>query len=88
MDGKKLPHREKRRGERSRSVSWMAVETYDLQKHRIRPLTDGERSRLSKARREIAALKNAFVTALEKSAAVYSGRPTQYGAWKHLLQIH
>jgi len=67
MDGKKLPHREKRRGARSRPVSWMAIESYDLQKHQIRPLTDGERSRLSKARREIVAFKNAFATALENA---------------------
>jgi hypothetical protein len=67
MNGMKLPHSEKRRGERSRPVSWMAVEMYDLQQHQIRPLTDGERSRLSKARREISAFKNAFSTAFENA---------------------
>src|SRR5207247_6648297 len=66
-DGKKLPHREKRRGQRSRPVSWMAVETYDLQKSRVRPLTDGERSRLSKARREVGKFRNAFADALDNA---------------------
>ena len=65
--GHKLPHREKRCGLRSRPVSWMAVETFDLQMHQVRPLTDGERSRLSKARREIGGFKDAFVTAIENA---------------------
>jgi hypothetical protein len=64
---KKLPHQERRRGQRSRPVSWMAIEIFDLQTHQVRPLTDGERSRLSKARREIGGFKDAFVTAIENA---------------------
>jgi hypothetical protein len=51
--GKQQKQGEKRRGERNRQVSWLAVEAFDLKQNRVRPLTDGERSRLSKACREI-----------------------------------
>lgn len=53
ISGKQLKHGEKRRGKRNRQVSWLAVEAYDLKLYKIRPLSDGERSRLSKAIREM-----------------------------------
>lgn len=52
--GSRQKHEDKRRGDRNRHVSWLAVEAHDIQSFGIRPLTDGERSRLSKARREAA----------------------------------
>lgn len=56
--GKQQKHGEKRRGERNRQVSWLAVEAFDLKFHKVRPLFDGERSRLSKACREIKVFEN------------------------------
>jgi hypothetical protein len=50
-------HAEKRRGKRNRQVSWLAVEAYDVKQYQVRPLTDGERSRLSKASRDIKAFE-------------------------------
>jgi hypothetical protein len=45
----------KRRGQRNRQVSWLAVEALDIQSFKVRALTDGERSSVSKAKREAAA---------------------------------
>ncbi|MEI6072534.1 MAG: hypothetical protein WCS31_12130 [Verrucomicrobiae bacterium] len=39
------------KGVRRRPISWMTIEAMDIQKYKIRPLTDGERSALTKARR-------------------------------------
>jgi hypothetical protein len=63
--GKQLKHGDKRRGERNRQVSWLAVEAHDVKLHKVRPLTDGERSRLSKAIREMAAFESPLREALE-----------------------
>ena len=63
--GKQQKHGEKRRGQRNRQVSWMAVEAHDLKLHKVRPLSDGERSRLSKACREIKAFENPLKEAME-----------------------
>jgi hypothetical protein len=57
-------HSEKRRGKRNRQVSWLAVEVFDIQHHNLRPLTDGERSRLSKARREIKVFEESLRSAI------------------------
>lgn len=51
ISGDRQKHADKRRGERNRPVSWLAVEAHDIKSYGVRPLTDGERSRLSKARR-------------------------------------
>ena len=67
IGGKLQKHTEKRRGQRSRQVSWLAVEAHDMQFFGVRPLTDGERSRLSKARREIAALEGPLKAAIENA---------------------
>lgn len=53
ITGNRQKHPERRRGERNRQVSWLAVEAHDIKSYAVRPLTDGERSRLSKARREL-----------------------------------
>jgi len=63
--GKQQKQGEKRRGERNRQVSWLAVETFDLKQNRVRPLTDGERSRLSKACREIKTFENPLRDAIK-----------------------
>lgn len=63
--GNQPKHGEKRRGERSRQVSWLAVEACDIKSYGVRPLTDGERSRLSKARREIAVFAAPLKAAME-----------------------
>lgn len=63
--GKQQNHGGKRRGERNRQVSWLAVEAFDLKLHKIRPLSDGERSRLSKACREIKKFENPLKEAME-----------------------
>ena len=63
--GKQSKHGDKRRGERNRQVSWLAVEAHDVKLHKVRPLTDGERSRLSKATREMAAFESPLREALE-----------------------
>lgn len=63
--GKQQKHKEKRRGERNRQVSWLAVEAFDLKLNKIRPLSDGERSRLSKACREIKKFENPLKEAME-----------------------
>jgi hypothetical protein len=60
-------HAEKRRGERSRQVSWLAVEAHDIKSYQVRPLTDGERSRLSKARREISDFEALLRAAIENA---------------------
>ena|ERR1017187_9273024 len=65
LTGNRQKHKDKRRGERNRQVSWLAVEAHDLKSFGVRPLTDGERSRLSKARREIAVFETPFRTAIE-----------------------
>ena len=65
ITGNRQKHTEKRRGERNRQVSWLAVEAHDLQSYGVRPLTGGERSRLSKARREMAAFEVSLRTAME-----------------------
>jgi hypothetical protein len=53
-----------RRGKRNRHVSWLAVEAFDLRQSGSRPLSDGERSVLSKAKSEIVELGNRCVEAL------------------------
>jgi hypothetical protein len=63
--GKQQKHSEKRRGKRNRRVSWLAVEAYDLKLHKVRPLSDGERSRLSKACREVKTFENRLKEAME-----------------------
>jgi hypothetical protein len=63
--GKQQKHSEKRRGERNRQVSWLAVESFDLKLHKVRPLSDGERSRLSKACREIKVFEKPLKEALD-----------------------
>lgn len=60
-------HTEKRRGKRNRQVSWLAVEAHDIRSFGIRPLTAGERSRVSKARRELAAFVEPLRRALENA---------------------
>jgi hypothetical protein len=67
ITGKIQKHTEKRRGERNRQVSWLAVEAHDIKSFGVRPLTDGERSRLSKARREIAAFEDPLKAAIESA---------------------
>ena len=64
ITGKVQKHTEKRRGQRNRQVSWLAVEAHDIQSFGIRPLTDGERSRLSEARRELAAYEEPLKAAI------------------------
>jgi hypothetical protein len=63
--GKQQKHGEKRRGQRNRQVSWLAVEAHDLKLYKVRPLSDGERSRLSKAYREIKAFEGPIKAAME-----------------------
>ena len=63
--GNQPKHGEKRRGERNRQVSWLAVEAFDLKFYQVRPLSDGERSRLSKACREIKAFEDPLKQAIE-----------------------
>lgn len=63
--GNQLKLGQKRRGDRTRQVSWLAVEAYDLKLYDVRPLTDGERSRLSKATREFQVFENPLRQALE-----------------------
>ncbi|HEV2694706.1 MAG TPA: hypothetical protein VG347_17555 [Verrucomicrobiae bacterium] len=63
--GKQQKYKEKRRGERNRQVSWLAVEAFDLKLHKVRPLSDGERSRLSKAYREIKTFEKPLKEAME-----------------------
>jgi hypothetical protein len=63
--GNQPKHGEKRRGERNRQVSWLAVEAHDIKSYGVRPLTDGERSRLSKARREIVTFEAPLRAAME-----------------------
>lgn len=70
--GPKLSHKEKRRGERNRSVSWMAVEVLDLLEHKVRTLTDGERSRVSKVRREILKYRDSMLKALSNTVHLMS----------------
>jgi hypothetical protein len=81
ITGKLQKHTEKRRGQRNRQVSWLAVEAHDIQSFGVRLLTDGERSRLSKARRELtsyeeplrAAIENAKQNTPEMNKAVQPG---------------
>ena len=63
--GNQQRSKQKRRGERNRQVSWLAVEAFDLKFYKIRPLTDGERSRLSKASREMKAFEKPLKEAIE-----------------------
>lgn len=63
--GQQQKHEEKRRGQRNRQVSWLAVEAYDLKLHKVRPLNDGERSRLSKACREIKGFEDPLKGAIQ-----------------------
>jgi len=67
ITGKLQKHTEKRRGRRNRQISWLAVEAHDIQSFGVRPLTDGERSRLSKARRELAAYEEPLKAAIENT---------------------
>ena len=64
--GNQPKHGEKRRGERNRRVSWLAVEAHDIKSCGVcRTGRDGERSRLSKARREIAAFEAPLKAAID-----------------------
>jgi hypothetical protein len=63
--GNQPKYGEKRRGQRNRQVSWLAVEAYDIKAYGVRALTDGERSRLSKARREIAVFETPLREAIQ-----------------------
>lgn len=67
ITGNVQKHIEKRRGQRNRQVSWLAVEAHDIQSFGFGTLTDGERSRLSKARRELAAYEEPLKTAIENA---------------------
>jgi hypothetical protein len=60
-------HKDKRRGERNRQVSWLAVEAHDIKSCGVRPLTDGERSRLSKARRDASVFESPLRAAIENA---------------------
>jgi hypothetical protein len=61
------PGKEKRRGERNRPVSWLAVEAHDIMEYKVRPLSAGERSSLSVARREVAKFEGPLANAIEQT---------------------
>lgn len=63
--GSRTKHGERRRGRRNRQISWLAVEAHDLKSYGVRLLTDGERSRLSKACREMAVFEKPMREAID-----------------------
>lgn len=66
-----------RRGKRNRPVSWLAIEAFDIRKEKARPLTDSERSVLSKAASEAKELGDRCAKALTSAAEFFSDSPEE-----------